>query len=90
MLDEKRLTEIREWARVARPGPWFVVDAEVVPGIKGKGIIANNGDPVASVYSPWRDIEDAHAGIIAAAPDLLAEVDRLRAENDALRLERGP
>ena len=57
------------------PEPWVVVDAEVVPGVPGKAIMGTRGtmrEPIASVYSPFRDVMEDNANILGAALDLLA------------------
>ncbi len=52
------------------PGPWWV---QVVENI-GVGIFGTRGtlgEPVAQVYSPFEDVLQANATLIAAAPEML-------------------
>ena len=93
-MTEEELVEIEARAAAATPGPWEwnggqFEDARLQWG--DKFVL------FASLYMPrgnWEayvDVSDADMDFIAAArsdvPALVAEVRRLRAENDALRRE---
>jgi hypothetical protein len=69
------------------PGPWRVVSSVYVDDVYGP-----DGDMLASVLSPADPDVTAHmnAGIIGAAPDLLAALKSLLACVDATEDERWP
>ena len=92
-MDAERLTEIRERWAAATPGPWCHrhandgVKRTPLPEVCSEG--AARGDWRPTVASTSYDEAIANAAAIAAAPtdiaDLLAEVERLRADAKHLR-----
>ena len=89
MLDEKRLAEIRARVEAATPGPWEVDDK-----YSDKFVVCELDEYVAVSASADADIGldgGPDAEFIAHArrdiPDLLDDLDALRAERDKLLLE---
>lgn len=57
------------------PGPWMAEE-----GIEGQGlrwVTGKNGEQVAQVYSDYKNPLEANARLIAAAPDLLATLQKV-------------
>lgn len=90
-----RLDEIRARVAAATAGPWVAIYyGPEVAREPGWSVDCNQPDvlSVANVFRGYgnRGEDAANAAFIANAPDdirfLLAEVERLRAERDALRL----
>ena len=65
-MNHEQWTKLREATKGHTPGPWAVSDGE------DSDIIADNN---AIWFEGWTD---ADVSLTAAAPDLLAEVERLR------------
>lgn len=84
-MTEARLAEIEALAVAAQPGPWSMWVGAGAPTIRN---VDNGG---VCRMCPGIDTEEADGAFIAAArtdvPDLLAEIERLRAENAALRAQ---
>lgn len=71
MTAKERIEKAIEARSQAKPGPWKFVH--------GNKIIDNSGEVVAMVAGKWKQDEmEANRNIIAAAPDLVDEVIRLR------------
>lgn len=58
------------------PGPWCLIEPE---GLQAAPLIRLGSDTIFFVNGEDIDRRNANAALIAAAPDLLAEVVRLRA-----------
>lgn len=74
------------------PGPWHV-DEDTRPGMAwNRHIYGPDGNAVCFMaHSDGRNVQrdQDNAALIASAPDLAAEVEELRAENDKLRAKLG-
>ena len=71
MTAKERIEKAIEARSQAKPGPWKFVH--------GNKIIDNSGEVVAMVAGKWKQDEmEANRNIIAAAPDLVDEVVKLR------------
>ena len=83
------LDSIRDVCRTRRdaglhtPGPWRVYQGFVHPNFSGPSPSTTNGD--YAICEPLGPNKDANARLIAAAPELLAENERLKAKLDGLR-----
>ncbi len=91
-MTEERIAEIRARAEAATPGPWWTHKSfEVIYGQKSgfDSLIVCALESEDFMYSKERDMQ-ANAAFIAHArediPALLDEVERLRTENEALKL----
>jgi hypothetical protein len=80
-LNDERLEEIRAQTKSATPGPWSVL-ADIAGGKVFAWMIR---EPQARTLYPTDAVFIADARL--AIPELLDEVDRLRAENDHLRAQ---
>jgi len=86
-LSDARLTEIRARLAAATPGPWHVFRDSIV----ASAWVNRGDDPICEVVTDANDRSpdqgDTDARLIANAPtdlaDLLAEVQRLRAVDEA-------
>lgn len=74
------------------PGPWFVISGHILAGSENQ---LDDGEAlaIADIDMDMRIDFDttgaANAALIAAAPTLLAERDRLKADNEFLHKRRG-
>ena len=71
-MDEKQLAEIKERCEKATPGPWKVVEG------KSFGVQSENKN-IASCFRTENEQFIAHSR--TDIPELIAEVERLKAEN---------
>jgi hypothetical protein len=87
MMTPAQLAALREAVEKATPGPWVVSDggrSNYVASVTALSTTAKVFN-VAMLARPMRGDVHANAALIAAAPALLSEIERLTRERDAYR-----
>ena len=87
-MNDERLTELRALADAATSGPWKVSDTPLAPDFENAWVVLEDGrDGLHAGYDGQFSVADAAfiAASRTAIPELLDEVERLRAELEEWR-----